>query len=139
MSISGFVESTIRKINNAISKAWRKVTGALRRGPEPDEMEVPSSWVRGSRRAAASAAPVKGQLKVKGNRVLVEPKKRKLYRIPWLRTFKRGLAAVLLLMNFAVSQFMLANKELFIMTVFFFGNVFILIDYLWKTRTREAQ
>jgi len=76
----------------------------------------------------------KGQLAItKSGEVVVS---RKVHHWPWLRNFKRGLAALLLLFNFGFSQFLMVSQGM-VFAFFFFGNTFILIDYLWKTRRKE--
>lgn len=55
--------------------------------------------------------------------------------LPIIRTFKRWIAGLLIIINFIISQFVLGwgqNAQVF--TLFFLANAFILIDYLWKTR-----
>jgi len=87
---------------------------------------MPRSWER-----SPSAGPGKGQ------RIVVVKHKK---RIPGLKFFKRALAGVLLLINFAFSQFILGSLGTVAQPMFilFLANSFILLDYLWKTRKGAA-
>jgi len=70
--------------------------------------------------------------------VVVEKERvpRKLH-VPQLKTFKRIIAAFLLLFNFTFAQGMIgAGSFSSVMYVFFMANTFILLDYLWKSRRR---
>ena len=69
-----------------------------------------------------------------GKRLWFEGRKLK---IPFLRTLKRFLAASLLIVNFVISQGALLSASITQpMFWLFILNVFILVDYLWKTRSR---
>jgi hypothetical protein len=61
-------------------------------------------------------------------------------RIPGLKFFKRMIAAILLLINFIFSQFLLGSIGSQSQWVFllFLGNSFIIGDYLWKTRGKKT-
>lgn len=88
-----------------------------------DDLEVPPEW-REEKGNPSSFTP---SLEVH----------RKI-RVPGLRTFKRVLAAILLIINFFISQATLmsatATQPLFLL----FGlNCLFLLDYLWKTRRSE--
>lgn len=85
---------------------------------------VPRQWV-----------PQKPDLKPQKQSSIIVKHKR---RVPWLRTFKRGLAVILLFINFVFSQFLLGSigegaQPMFLL---FLANSFILLDYLWKTRRK---
>lgn len=129
MSLEGLVSKTFR----AIKRRLKRIAGAIRgKFPAPKTGEkVPRSWVKTRREAGVKKR--KGQLAIKNGEVVVT---RKVHHWPWLRNFKRGLAALLLLFNFGFSQFLMLSQGL-AFAFFFFGNTFILIDYLWKTRRRE--
>lgn len=60
-------------------------------------------------------------------------------RLPGLLVFKRLLAGFLFLINFVLSQFLLASagEQGFGTFLIFLGNAFILADYLWKTRRQK--
>ena len=129
MSFSGLASKTLR----AIKRQLKRITGAIRgKFPAQEKGEnVPRSWVIKKNQAKGKR---KGQLAItKTGEVIVS---RKVHHWPWLRNFKRGLAALLLLFNFGFSQFLMVSQGM-IFAFFFFGNTFILIDYLWKTRRKE--
>jgi len=130
MTILGLGKRIVKNINNLLRRSFKRITKPFRKVPGPETTVVPASW----HRKPGAAAQKKSK---------VPPKKEKIvYRAqhhwPWLRTFKRGLAAILLLINFTISQFLIASQaQGAVLAVLFFGNVFIFIDYLWKTRRKE--
>jgi len=56
-------------------------------------------------------------------------------RIPHLRTFKRYTAGILFLINFFLLLITATTSNVMSapMTLFFLGNTFVLLDYLYKT------
>lgn len=134
MSLQGLIRKTTRTINRKLRAFGSAITQKLRRSPglKSDETEVPRSWLPRSRELRG-VAQKKPTLYVKKGKVVVA---RHVHHWPWLRNFKRGLAAILLLVNFSLSQFLIATQGA-VFAFFFFGNVFILIDYLWRTRRKE--
>lgn len=117
----GLISQLIRGFRSRLKETFdyvfrRKPKRFLRDAP----VTVPRSWEK-----------KKGQKLEKAPAVT----KHKL-RVPHLLTFKRILAAFLLLVNFVFSQFLLGSvgtgaQPMFIL---FLLNSFILVDYLWKTR-----
>lgn len=94
-------------------------------------VKVPSSW-KSEKKSSRSR---------KKNEDDVEIIEQKKIRIPGFRTIKRLIAAVLLLLNFIFSQFLLGSigqgaQPMFIL---FLGNAFIIGDYLWKTRNKRTE
>lgn len=134
MSFRGLIRKTARTINRKLGAFGSAIAKKLRRspGPEKDIDEVPRSWIKRSERPGTVAQKKPKVYSKKGKLLVVRP----VHHWPWLRNFKRGLAAILLLVNFSLSQFLIATQGA-VFAFFFFGNVFILIDYLWKTRRRE--
>jgi hypothetical protein len=135
MTITGFLEKTQRKIKKVFKRSVKKAVEPLRKKPEEkDEAVIPRSWLP---REKPVPGKTKHGLKIKNGQVVVTNKT--VYHWPWLRNFKRSLAGVLLLINFVFTQFLLIyNHSLQFASLFFFGNCFILIDYLWKTRKDET-
>lgn len=131
MTLSGLVKTAFRSINKWIFRLYAWVKGGLVDSEEKGD-EVPIGWLKGD----GEKAKKKTGLKItRRGRVLAI---RKVHHVPMIRTFKRGLAAVLLLFNFVFSQFLIASSSQgMVLSALFFGNVFIFIDYLWKTRSRE--
>lgn len=105
-------------------KVLDRIKGVFKREKKKEKtIEVPSEWV---------TAP---QSTTKQKLVSVEVKKRRKIRVPGLRTAKRVLAGLLLIVNFLISQATLmsapATQPLFFL---FFLNALMYLDYLWKTR-----
>lgn len=101
------------------------------RARKPKEgIEVPSSWLKNGP-ATKSPTPPKGYIK------LEKPKLRK-FHIPGLRTAKRVLATIMLIINFVISQAALTSAEnTQPMFILFLLNSFFLLDYIWKTRKKK--
>ena len=60
--------------------------------------------------------------------------------IPGLRTAKRVIAAILLIVNFFIAQTALTSAtQTQPLYWIFFLNALILLDYLWKTRRRAVE
>jgi hypothetical protein len=142
MSISGLAEKTLRYVNNKIRGIFKSITGVFRKAPEEEADEIPQKWVRAQKIKPEKASS--GQFKVKGGKILMIPTRKphtlggRVYHWPWLRNFKRGMAALCLLLNFVISQYLLAAAGLQWMALFFFANSFVMIDYLWKTRRESS-
>jgi hypothetical protein len=131
MSISGLIEKLNRETKKFLKRnIIRPLMGIRKKPEEKEETVVPSSWLRGPGR---SKIPERAQLTMRKGKVVATAKP--VYHWPWLRNIKRLLAAVLLLINFIFTQFLLVSTGgIQISALFFFGNCFILIDYLWRTR-----
>lgn len=132
MTIIGIVNKIQRAINQLFKKISKKLSRRKKKQPETGETEVPRSWLRNKPPAAGKTKPV--VLEDRGKKGVVIRKGR-VYQITWLRNAKRIMAAFLLFVNFAISQFLLASQtEAAPAFIFFLANCFILLDYLWKTR-----
>ena len=105
-----------------------KIKNLFKRKNKVKTIESPKSWFKQTK---------KGQIVVPKSKAMVEfeIRKKRKFRIHGLRTAKRVLATVLLVINFFISQATLlsaaTSQPLFWL---FFLNSFILLDYLWKTR-----
>jgi hypothetical protein len=131
MTILGIVNKIQRAINQKLKKIKKRFSRAGKKKAEPDETEVPRQWLR-KPPAASKKKPV--VLEDRGSKVVI--RKGRVYRISWLRNAKRLLAAFLLFINFVISQFLLASQtQAAPAFIFFLANCFILLDYLWKTRS----
>lgn len=136
MSISGLADKTVRSIKRFFRKVWALVPISRIRVENEEEDEIPQKWVKESKESPRKIR--KGQLSIKEGKIVVSS--RKLHHWPWMRNIKRGMAAVLLLINFSFTQFLLiAVGGLQVVSIFFFLNCFILLDYLWKTRRAPAE
>ena len=136
MSISGFVEQVNRRLKRLVKRNVKKASAALRKKPEEkDEIEIPIGWVK-PKAPVKSSGSKPGEYRIKKGHVVVSS--RKVYHWPWLKNLKRALAAILLLINFVFTQFLLISSGLQFASLLFFGNCLILIDYLWKTRGEAA-
>jgi hypothetical protein len=140
MTILGLVNKIQRSINKQIQKIKKKLSRPGKKkkkeAEEPVETEIPRSWLeKRKHQQPASSIRRKKPLVAEDTGEKIILKKRKVLRVSWLLTFKRGLAALLLFINFVISQFLLAsNTQAAPAFIFFMGNCFILLDYLWKTR-----
>jgi hypothetical protein len=132
MTIIGIVNKIQRFINQQLKKIGKKLSRHKKKEAEAEETEVPRSWLRSRGHSAAGRSkPV--VLEDRGKKVII--RKGRVYRISWLKTLKRVLAAFLLFINFVISQFLLASQtEAAPAFIFFLANCFVLLDYLWKTR-----
>lgn len=93
--------------------------------------------VKKSRRQDQSSAPAEDNIDTKMSKPsrmpsLSIPRIKGKFRIPGLRTAKRLLGGILLIVNFACFLAIAPIQEG--IGFFFLLNGFILIDYLWKTR-----
>ena len=90
---------------------------------EEKEIEIPKEW-------GEKGKPIKKKKKYR----LHKPKKK--FRIKGLRWINRGIAVILLIFNFCISQITLAAgpMEAKLMAMIFLGNAYIHAHYLWKTR-----
>ena len=134
MTLQGMIQKILRSINTWIMRLFRWIKGGLTDEEEAGE-EVPRKWIRKAQ-LEDSRPNSKTELKMKKGKVLAV---RKVYHVPMLRTIKRGLAGILLFLNFVFSQFLIATQSQGILfSLLFFGNTFIFIDYLWKTRRQMS-
>jgi len=62
------------------------------------------------------------------------PKPKRVYHIPYLRGVKRLLAFIILVMNFVSGVYAFQSG---FMSIIFFVESFLLLDYLWKTRLKN--
>lgn len=129
MTMAGLFKKIFRTINNSLSRVFHRISKPFRKSPAPETSEVPAGW-----RRKKPGQPKPGKPPVKKKEEIVY---RKVHHWPWIRNVKRGLAGILLLINFAISQFLISQAQGAVMAVLFFANVFIFIDYLWKTRRKE--
>ncbi len=136
MSVSGLIEKTVRAAKRLFHRGSKTVTKSLKKG-EANTQEVPISWLRKAPGALEKEARHGRTVTVKDGKAVIHIDGRKVRHWPWLRNFKRGLAALLLLVNFLFSQYLITQVGFQLPAMLFFGNCFIIIDYLWKTR-REA-
>lgn len=138
MTITGIVDKIQRAINQRLKRIRKKFSrpGRKKKAEVADnEIEIPRKWLRESRGAVGKKKPL--IMEDDGKRVVI--KTRKVIRVSWLLNFKRGIAAILLLVNFVISQFLLASGiEASPAFIFFLANCFIFLDYLWKTRRKEG-
>lgn len=125
-----FVKQMIRKMKRSIQDLWAGFWRLFKRNKynqlrKHEPTVVPRSWKKPGQPA-----------RKKDDVQIIEQQK---FRLPGLRTMKRILAGILLLINFTFSQFLLGsignqNQAVFI---FFLANSFIIGDYLWKTRGKK--
>jgi len=138
MTITGIVDKIQRAINQQLKKIRKKFSrpGKKKKAEAADnEIEIPRKWLRQPRGAVGKKKPL--VMEDDGKRVII--KTRKAIHVSWLLNFKRGVAAILLLVNFAISQFLLASgTDASPAFIFFLANCFIFLDYLWKTRRKEG-
>lgn len=122
----GLLNQIIRELKESARNLRKKFSKKKSRRSRKDEpIVLHPSWSKKD----GKASPEKKQL------IVTKHKK----RIPGLLMFKRILAGVLFLINFVLSQFLLASagEQGFGTFIIFLGNSFILADYLWKTRGKE--
>lgn len=135
MSLAGLADKAIRSLKRSFKKLWALIPiSKFRTDPEAED-EIPDQWIHKSSKTSREIK--KGKLYIKKGKIVVSS--RKLHHWPWLRYFKRGTAAILLLLNFAFTQFLLVTSGLQVVSLFFFFNCFIMLDYLWKTRRAPAE
>jgi hypothetical protein len=92
----------------------------------PEQMMVPKEWL------TPENIP-----KIQEKYTIIDKANYRKFRIPGLRTSKRIIAGILLLLNFFISQATLTGPVATQgFAVFFLLNSFILVDYLWKTRAK---
>ena len=136
MSLAGLFDKIVRSIKRSFKRVVSLIPISKIRMEKEDEDEIPDQWIGKSDKSTKQIR--KGQLSIKKGKIVVS--NRKLYHVPWLRHIKRGMAAVLLLINFGFTQFLLvASGGLQIVALFFFCNCFIIGDYLWKTRRAQVE
>lgn len=90
---------------------------------EKDEIEIPKEW-------ESDQEPIE---KKKRFRLWKGPRK---FRLRGLRFLNRGIAVILLIFNFCISQITLAAgpMEAKLMAFVFLGNAYIAARYLWTSR-----
>jgi len=110
---------------------FEKVKRIFKRNKTEELHTVPKEWVK------TKAKVSKNQ---KTEVVTIKFQKGHKIRMPGLRTGKRLLAAFLLGFNFFVAQATLtsapASQSL---SILFYANCFIALDYLWKTRRKRVE
>jgi len=110
------------------SKKPKKKKTKVKSRKEKDETEIPEAW-----RKDNPDNPRKPVLFA-----FHQPTIGKIH-VPGLRTAKRVIAGILLVINFFIAQATLmsapASQPLYLL---FILNAFILLDYLWKTRRKTA-
>lgn len=116
---------SFRSMLDTVLRRKKKRRHAGRNGGKVEEVTVPRAW---SKPGKSDSAVMKPQIVIKYKK-----------RIRGLKTVKRILASILLIINFGFSQFTLGAigtqaQPLFII---FLLNSWICIEYLWKTRRSE--
>jgi len=102
---------------------------------EVPEFEVPEKWK--GKKPVLETNPIStnqtGKLILKSPIPSTSsiPSKYKI-KIPYLRKAKKYLAAVLLLINVSIGLLSLGFQP--VLGLIFFGNAFIMLDFLWKIR-----
>jgi hypothetical protein len=116
----GFWNQLIRSVKDTGKNAWNGIFGK-KRNKMAEFVTVPGSWGK----------------TLKQSKPLVKIKYKR--RLPGLRIFNRGLAAILLIINFAFSQFLLGSigSQAQPMFILFILNSYIMIYCLWKTRNKK--
>lgn len=131
MGILDKLERTLGKIWKWIGRKIKKVKLPFRNEIEEPEEQIPEEWARSKRVTTVSSKTGSEQ-----EFVVIKKRKRK-FRISWLRQTKRVLAAITLAINFLFAEFILGSQSAFQwLSILFFLNSFFLIDYLWKTRRK---
>lgn len=125
----GLLKQIIRGIKQSLRdlrKRFSRPGSRKKRKYEPTVLHP--SWKKGSSLEKASAKKAPEFIMGKGKK-----------RIPGFLMFKRILAGFLFLVNFVLSQFLLASfgEQSFGTFLIFLGNAFIIADYLWKTRRKS--
>lgn len=124
----GLIKQLMRGIKHLISNVFgfvtRRDSKKKRRERYQEPVEVPGSWKPGE-----SKPGKKDLIRIKHKR-----------RIPGLKMFNRFLAALWLLINFVFSQYLLGSigSQAQWMFIFFLGNCYFIIKYLWGSRKHEG-
>jgi len=97
-----------------------------RKNVENQQVGVPKAWLKETAKPSTSHE-IHGRFK---------PSK---IHIPFLKTGKRVMAGVLLVVNVIISQAtLMSNPDTQPLFWLFLLNSFIILDYLWKTRRSEG-
>lgn len=125
----GLISQSIRWIKRQIRALFDQVFGRFRRKSKKGELEIPGSWIK-EPESPMTTSPEPMERRPSSLQI-----RRGKYRIRWLLTFKRLMAALLLFINLVLSGFMLSiqNSGAAVLCLMFLGNAFLLADYLWKT------
>lgn len=129
----GIISKLISLVTDPLKKILQKLRDKLsREKPSKNKIRIPHSWEK-----KEEVTGLRSQVKKKEVVTKHPGKLKRLYHFPWLLRLKRGIAAILLLINLAFSQFVLGSQnEGQIFFLMFIANSFILADYLWKTRSK---
>lgn len=135
--ISNIISAIIRKIKHFIQYITRPLIHHVKKTTSDNPWEV--NPVATTTKTSVSFPPPPSDMQP----IFKDLPEKKLSRfpnikkrhVPIIRTFKRWIAGILIILNFIISQFVLGwgqNAQVFML--FFLANALILIDYLWKTR-----
>lgn len=109
----------MKRVNKILESIKRKLS-------RKEIVKVPKEWLDKHPPQTSS----------KSNVVTLEVSKpRGKIKLFWLRPFKRGLAAILLVIDLATSLMAISVNSIE-GSLIFLPNAFILMDYLWKTRVK---
>jgi hypothetical protein len=126
----GAIKQIRRALINALddfkSIFKRKKEQPIKRKAQPETITIPRKWE-------------KIESPIVDKKVKIIPQKK--WRLPGLRFFNRGLAALLLFLNFIFSQYLLGSIGTQAQVTFFLflGNAYVMGLYLWKTRKKKSQ
>lgn len=138
--MSSFITDLLNAILHAISSVIEKIAAQFdslfhrfkRKEKKESSNEIPDKWKKEKQRKASKKTSARAKEKVE-----LDKAPRTVYHATWLRSAKRWLCALMLFLNFIVSQFIFVAAQNPFLAFFFFANCFLLIDYLWKTRKVE--
>lgn len=128
--LMGLIKQLIREIKRILSNIFgfitRRDTKKKRRARIQEPVEIPRSWEKGS----SQPRKTEQLARIKYKR-----------RIPGLKQINRVLAGLWLFMNFVFSQVLLGNigSQAQWMFLFFLGNCYFILKYLWGSRKDEKR
>jgi hypothetical protein len=145
LNILDAILSAITKAIDFVADKFGKLFGRFRRKKkDKDVLEIPEKWRKKNPSGVKQWRPKENRKSEPKRTLKKDPPKRfqagprTVYHVSWLRPFKRYFAAVMFFLNFVMSQYSLASNQAPILALFFFGNAFVLLDYLWKTRRPDV-
>lgn len=129
MTLAGLISSITRRFKQVLKNIGKRFS-KKKKGKVVESDVVPKSWVKKNPDLESKELP-------QSTKIVIQQEGKK--RLPGLLKIKRLLAGILFLLNFVFSQFLLAasGAQGFFVFLFFLGNSFIVLDYLWKTRRAE--
>jgi hypothetical protein len=133
-AVNGLIEKLSRAFKRHLKRGVKSAAKPIRKLTHREDSQgniinIPREWLQKKQPSKIN----KTLITVKNGKPVIEPH-RKVIHVPGLRAVKRGLASVLLLFNFIFSQYLITSMGFQVAALLFFGNCFICIDYLWKTR-----